>query len=223
MSHADLVVGLFGARGSGKSHTAKQYLNARRPARVLIWDTMNEYGAHARAVASLGDLGKLTMAPTFALRYVPRGTGAEWAERFGAFCALAYARGRLCMVVEELQRVTRPQWAPADWSDCTLRGRHRQIDIFGLSQRPAHVDGDFFGQCTFIRTGRLTGRRNRARMAEELDVAVDAVAGLTGHEWIGREMVAGRLTCEPADAVTRSAPPGRAEPELQKKVLPARR
>lgn len=200
---ADLVVGLFGARGSGKSHTVKDYLRTRSPARLLIWDTMDEYGAHARAVPSLSAMLAAAGERSFALRYVPRGTERELAARFAAFCALAYARGELVMVVEELAAVTRPSWAPAEWSDCTLRGRHRRLAIFGLSQRPAGVDKNFFSNATFLRTGRLNFPADRRCMAEVLDVPIGAVAELRGHDWIGRDMLNGRLSGSPEPKFSR--------------------
>jgi len=115
---------------------------------------MDEYAEHARAVRSLAEMLNATRSSerAFRLRYVPRGTDRELAARFGAFCALAYSSGDLVMVVEELQRVTTPSWAPAEWSDCTLRGRHRRLSIVGMSQRPASVDKNFFSMATFIRS-----------------------------------------------------------------------
>lgn len=183
---SSFVAGHFGKRGAGKSYKAMRYLAEHRPGRLLIWDTMGEYGAHAHAVPTLAHIGELTKGERFALRYTPRGTDRELAARFGAFCALAYQRGNLLMVVEELQRVTEPSHAPADWSDCTLRGRHRGVSIIGLSQRPASVDKDFFSMCDLITTARLAYSRDRRTMAEELDVPLADVMALRGYDWIGR-------------------------------------
>lgn len=159
---------------------------------------MDEYSEHAHAVPSLSVMLQRSGADRFALRYVPRGTDRELAMRFGAFCALAYSRGDLLLVVEELQRVTAPSWAPVEWSDCTLRGRHRRLSIIGLSQRPASVDKNFFSMATFVTTGRLSFPADRRCMAEVLDVPADRVAELRGFDWIGRDMLTGRLAI-PAD------------------------
>lgn len=199
---ADLVVAIFGARGSGKSETIKRYLSTK-PARVLVWDTMDEYGAHARRASTLTALLSEAKGERFALRYVPTGTDAEWAQRFEAFCTIAYALGELTMVVEELQRVTRPSWAPAAWSDCTLRGRHRKLSIFGASQRPAHVDKNLFSNATHLRTGRLNFDDDISCMANALRVPRERVAGLLGYEHIAREMNTGELEAD--DSVARAA------------------
>lgn len=191
---SDLVVGLFGARGSGKTHKALEYLRQVRPARVLIWDPMDQYGPHARAVPSLAVMLKATAAEAFALRYVPRGTEKELRARFGAFCQIAYERRRLVLIVEELQMVTTPSWAPREWSDCTLRGRHRELAIFGISQRPASVDKNFFSNATHLSTGRLAFPADRRCMAEVLDVPLERVTALTGFQYIARNLATGELT-----------------------------
>ncbi len=229
----DLVVALFGARGSGKSYTVKQYLKGRRPARVLIWDTMDEYGEHAERVGTLTALLERAKGERFALRYVPRGTDAELAQRFEAFCAIAYALGRLVVVVEELQRVTKPAWAPAAWSDCTLRGRHQRLSIFGVSQRPASVDKNFFSNATHIRGGRLNFDDDIACMANALRVPRERVAALRDQQYIARNMLTGELEAtdewsggsrgEPVNAAPARAPRARKPAIKRKKVAPKKR
>lgn len=232
---ADLVVALFGARGSGKSYTIKAYLKAQRPKRLMLWDTMDEYGAHATKIPSLANLLNAATGPgeggfgrAFALRYVPSGSDVEWASRFDAFCRIAYALGDLCIIVEEAQRVTRPSWAPAAWSDCTLRGRHKGLTIFAASQRPAHVDKNLFSNATHIRTGRLNFDDDVGCMANALRVPRERVAALLGHEYIARDMLTGEL--EAADREGRKAPPkapanapAAARPARRAKKPPARR
>jgi hypothetical protein len=97
------------------------------------------------------------------------------------------------MVVEELQMVTRPERAPPAWSSCTLRGRHRELAIFGVSQRPAHVDKNFFANATWIRTGRLNCEDDQRCLANVLAVPRPVIAGLVGHQWIARDMLTGAL------------------------------
>lgn len=192
---ADLVCGFFGARGQGKSTQAKAYLeDHRRPGRVFIWDTMNEYGAHAARCATLAELVKrASSAEAFALRYVPQGTERELAERFGAFCAIAYELGDLVMVVEELQTVTRASWAPAAWSDCTLRGRHRGLSIIGLSQRPALVDKNFFSNCNAVSSCRLNFADDVTCMAKVLGVPAAELAALPRYHFVARNMETGQV------------------------------
>lgn len=223
----DLVVARFGARGSGKSHDAKTYLRSLRQPRALIWDTMDEYGDVAERVDSLVAMNARTAGATFSVRYIPRGTPRELAVRFAAFCELAYTRGRLVMVVEELQTVTEPSRAPAAWADCTLRGRHVGLSIWGLSQRPASVDKDFFSNATHVCTGRLNYVDDVRCMAGVLGVAPEAITALRGephYDWIKRDMVRGSLTSSPPSLLAMRKLIAGAPPAFtQKKVVSRRR
>lgn len=148
------IVADMGASGSGKTVRVKRAIAGER--RLLIWDVMNEYGDHARAVPTLQAMvSGVRGRESFTLRYVPAGDPAQLKARFDVFCSLAFTLGNLAMVCEELQTVTGPSWAPAGWSNCTLRGRHRGLRIYGVSQRPASVDKNFFSNATLIRCGRL--------------------------------------------------------------------
>lgn len=219
------MVALFGARGSGKSTAAKAFL-AKHGGSAIVWDTMDEYDAHARTVGSLVELltaagaARAAGAP-FMLRYVPRGTDAELTLRFEAFCKAAYALGELVLVVEELQRVTRPSWAPASWSDCTLRGRHRQVGIIGISQRPASVDKNFFSNATVVRSGRLNFADDVSCMANVLQVPAARIGALLPFHYIERNMLTGEVT--EGELAPASAPPPGAAPRRKKNPRRARR
>jgi len=192
---ADLIAAYFGARGQGKSTQAKAFLAARAPARSLIWDTMDEYAEHAELAASLAELHERARSGEgFRLRYVPPGAEGSLAARFDAFCAIAYTLGDLVLVVEELQRVTRPSWAPPAWSDCTLRGRHRRLSILGLSQRPASVDKNFFSNCNQVSSCRLNFADDIACMANVLGVAREAIGALPRFHFLTRNMETGEVS-----------------------------
>jgi len=101
--------------------------------------------------------------------------------------------GNLALVAEELNNVTTPGRAPGPWSDCTSRGRHRGLQVFGLSQRPAGVDKDFFSNATMVRTGRLNYASDISVMADVLQVPRADVAGLLPLQWIQRDMKTGQI------------------------------
>lgn len=174
-----VIVAEIGASGQGKSLRMKRWIVEHKPARLLIWDAMDEYRDHAREAKTLAAaLAYIGKNPAFALRYIPRGEPEKLAARFDAFCSIAYACGNVALVVEELQQVTKPGYAPAAWSDCTLRGRHRGLSVFGLSQRPASVDKNFFSNATLIRTGRINFAADVKVMADVLSVPGDRISGL---------------------------------------------
>lgn len=188
------IFAIMGASGSGKSLAVKTWLEASPPERLLVWDPMDEYGPYATRAGSLRELvDAMRAAPSFKLRLVPSGEAAKVQERFAVFCAAAYAAGRLALIVEELQLVTSPSRAPAEWSDCTLRGRHRGLSVVGISQRPAGVDKNFFGNATRVRTGRLNYADDVRCMANVLAVPDADVSALQPLQYIERTMATGAL------------------------------
>lgn len=187
----DLVAAVFGARGTGKSTEIKTWLARAKPARVMLWDTMDEYGAYLPRVDRLEEF--LDQAAPLG-RYVPTGEGKIWRERFDVFCSIAYELGDLVMVVEEGQRVTSPGRSPAAWSDCTLRGRHKRLRVVMLSQRPASVDKDLFSNATVIRTGRLNFADDVACMAGVLMRQAEEIATLPPFEYLQRDTLTGEVT-----------------------------
>ncbi len=188
------IMAIMGASGSGKSLTVKSGLAASPPRRLLVWDAMDEYSPHAKSCSTLRELvDAMREQPAFQLRIVPRGSSAKIAERFAVFCAAAFAAGDLTMIIEELQTVTSPSHAAAEWSDCTLRGRHRGLCVVGISQRPASVDKNFFGNATRVRTGRLNYADDVRCMANVLNVAAEDVAALRPLEYIERRMATGEI------------------------------
>jgi hypothetical protein len=204
---ADLVAGLFGARGSGKSYTVRHYLEHSRPPRVLAVDPMNDYGGLLELAPSLTELAARSQGERYALRWVPdiRAKPEVLAARFGGFCDLAYRRaaarrGGIDMIVDEGHLFTDASYAPPDWAHCTLLGRHVALRIWLCSQRPASIDKHFFTNATWLRTGRLNYDDDVSTMARALRVPRAAVDALIAREWIGRDMLTGALTWECSSA-----------------------
>lgn len=189
----DLVAAFFGARGQGKSSQAKEYLERNRPARLLIFDPMDEYGAFAARAPSFAELHKRSSEGAFALRYVPKLPASQAAldAWFDAFCSIAWERGNLDMLVDELQLVTRPSWAPPAWRACITLGRHQRIRVLALSPRPALIDKSFFSACTAISTCRLNFDDDIATMANVLRVPRERVGALKQFQFIARDMNTG--------------------------------
>lgn len=188
------IVAALGGSGSGKSAFIKKTLAKSKPKRLLIWDTMDEYGDFAECVPSLEAIRlKLKASKAFALRYVPTGDDKQRIARFNVFCRMAFVVGNVTMVVEELQSVTKPSWAPAGWSDCTLRGRHKGMRIYGASQRPASVDKNFFSNATMIRSGRLNFADDVRVMANVLQVSMQDISALKPLDYIQRDTATGKV------------------------------
>lgn len=105
-------IAVFGASGSGKSTFIKRAIAKAKPARLLIWDPMQEYAEFGQVTQSLGELVAQIAAGgkrgKFSLVYQPSSDEKTRAKQFDVFCGLAMAAGQLVLVVEELKFVTKP-------------------------------------------------------------------------------------------------------------------
>lgn len=183
----------MGASGSGKSLFVKRALIAAMPIRLMIWDPQQEYGNHGAVLTRLADVVTACQQPRFGVVFQPTGDTEAAKKQFDLFCKIAYAAGNLTLVCEELAFVTSPSWAPAGWSQCTLKGRHKGLKIYGLSQRPAAIDKNFFGNATSIRTGRLNFAADVKVLANVLQVPAEQVQALKPLEYIERDMGTGAV------------------------------
>lgn len=183
----------MGASGSGKSLYIKGILRARNPDRLLIWDPLNEYHPFGAVQKKLEALREACKAPAFRLVFQPSGDPVQARKQFDVFCQIAYAAGNLCLVCEELAFVTSPSFAPAGWAMVTLKGRHKGLEVFGASQRPAAVDKNFFGNATLIRTGRLNFASDIKVLANVLQVPPAEVQSLQPLDFIERDMGTGAI------------------------------
>lgn len=168
----------IGATGSGKGVSIREHLEASKPARLLVWDPLHEYGSFARPVSDLASVAQAAKAKTFAVAYSPGADPSGFRERFALFCRIAFAAGNLTMLVEELADVTSPSFAPMEWRRCTTQGRHKGLRIVAASQRPAQVDKQFLGGCTYIRCFTLRYPADRAAMAGAMSVPLAQIADL---------------------------------------------
>ncbi len=150
LENAD-IVGVFGGSGTGK--TWRMRAITKRDKRLIIWDVMGEYDVRMQVVDTMPELLEVVRSGSFRVSYRP--SFDELASEFSRFCRVAYAVGRLRAVVEELNQVTKPSYAPPDWLNLCSRGRHRGVRIAGASQRPAQVDKGFIGNMTEVYAGRL--------------------------------------------------------------------
>lgn len=164
----------IGATGSGKGVSILQHLKAERPARLVIFDPMHEYGHIAKPVATVAECLRAMRSKAFKVAWQPDdGTdfdGKDFKASFAAFCRGCFIAGDLTLLVEELELVTRASWAPPAWRMCTKRGRHAGLSIIAASQRPADCDKAFLGGCTYVRVFALREHEDRARVAKALDV-----------------------------------------------------
>lgn len=210
MSKAPPCVAVIGARKTGKTHWVKQSLARAKPPRLLVWDPVGgvEFGYDAvgtvfhdevKLIEHVGALS--TFAAVFhpGMNVVDRKTKVSTYEtKFSRLCRLARRLGDVTLVVDELADVTSPGWAPDDWQEITRKGGNYGIAVYGVTQRPAEIDGTFLGNTTFIHCRRCNDESSIKKMSGFLRVAPAEVAALTGYEFFERNMETGAVRRVPA-------------------------
>jgi len=200
--NAAKVTVILGATGCGKTHYLRGQLAKPRRKRTIIWspkEPIDNYAAMypgSKVVRTAGDVLKLVRAAgkgEFHLVFMPRLQRDTDAAQFGAVCKIAMAARDVTMVVDEIHTVTQPSWAPDGWSQLVMMGRGYGAEIFALSQRPASMDKDLFGNASRVRTGRLNYGDDAKAVARSLNVPWGEVMALTGFQFIERDMLTGKM------------------------------
>lgn len=197
------VTAILGATGCGKTTTLRALLAKPKRRRTIIWspkEPIDNYAAlYAGSVVvnSASEVLRLVKAAgrgEFHIVFRPRLNREVDQAQFGAVCKIAMAARDVTVVVDELHTVTRPSWAPDGWSELIMMGRGYGCEVFGLSQRPASVDKDFFSNASMIHTGRLAFDEDAKAVSKALTVPWQDVMGLTGFQWIRRDILSGKVT-----------------------------
>jgi hypothetical protein len=194
------INGVIGASGSGKTTYVMNQLKRRKPRRLMVWDKKGEFAreGYGQPVTKISDVLKILKAAgsggAFKICFKPRGDGADKVKQFNIFCQAAFAIKNVLFVAEELSDVTSASHAPEGWKELTTQGRTEGIVIFGLSQSPAQIDKDFFGNCSLVRTGRLNFDSHIKAMANCMSCKPDDIRNLQPGEFIQRDMDTGAVS-----------------------------
>ena len=171
----------IGCSGSGKTQALKQNTHLKKAKRVLLWDIDQDHKAvrfesramYARAVAAAISSGK-----SFRLAY----SGADAVANFEWFCRLAWAaldgNKQTIVVVEELADVS-PSVAKATPEFGRILRKSRKFGgvLLMTSQRGQEIPKTAYNQVSVTYVGQQKGG-DIAKVAKELGLSVDAVAGL---------------------------------------------
>ena len=187
MSAKPFLWAALGSRGTGKSAWVKRQVDQLKPARLAVWDLMQEYDGGTQ---DLGEAIRAMGAKRFRAVFYPSRDDEARALQFDLWCRALLAAGQLVAVVEELAFVTKPSKAPPGWRELSLLGRHPKhaCSIIGTSQRPAQIDKDFLGNCDLIHCGRLGEKPDAEKAASKLAVRPEEIMLLPDLHWIERHM-----------------------------------
>ena len=127
---------IFGKRGCGKSVLAE--ILCRDIKRLMIYDTLGEYtdGFVIEDLQELKEIWSDVYRGNFRLIYQPVDPDAD----FDTVCGLVYGCEDLTFLVEELDRYSKPLTLSLPFKNIIQRGRHRFIELIGVTQRPHGID-----------------------------------------------------------------------------------
>lgn len=197
------VEGIFGATGCGKTFELLKRLRKKKRRRTLIWspkEAIDNYAGFYQGSVKVSTvrevLAIVDAAGTgeFHIVFEPRLNRKLDTEQFDVVCRILKAARDVTVVVDEMHTVTLPTWSPDGWNQLVMMGRGYGVEIFGLSQRPASVDKNFFGNLSRLRVGRVNSEGDVKTLANALCVPADQVRELSGYMWIERDMLTGKTT-----------------------------
>lgn len=189
------IVFVAGMTGTGKTQWLLKRLARPKRKRLMIWspkEAIDNYAGRfaghlvrssAECLAAVKSAGTGPLCVVFA----PPGSRKKDMALFSVFCEIARLARNVCVVVEELHTVTYPSVAPEGWSKLNLMGRGYGASVYALSQRPASVDKDFFGNCTLFHCGRLAYLDDAKVMGRLLGVPPTEITALPDLHYIERE------------------------------------
>lgn len=183
---------LYVATGSSRSgKTAWIKKRIARARRLLVWDPKPDYCAgkyplkNVHVVRTKAELFKAVQVKgpariVFHTRTDPALFG--WWSR----CAYVFARlAPAVIVAEETADVTSPGKAPMYWGELCRKVLGTGSDLYAVTQRPAESDKTAVGNAGVFHVCRMSRRKDRKYMAEELDVAESSIASLKADEAVG--------------------------------------
>src|SRR5258705_2592052 len=144
----NLVISIFGRKGSGKSTLVKEIVD--EAPRVIVFDTMGEYARKRDRIfdtheSALSELGRVEHERRF--RVIIQLVDEE--EALSAM-RVAYAVPNCLIVVEETSFYCSPAYLPPELARFVRYGRHRAISQIYIARRAAEIHRDLTAQSDII-------------------------------------------------------------------------
>lgn len=189
---------VYGRSGSGKTTRVKALLKGRR--RVVVFDPMDEYGRlpgfkGARSLSAVLELLKKGWRSGFKIAYVPAGDFPAKLHHLAKLLWQAqapYAAGddtrKLTFIVEELSLGYPSARLPRGldkMDQVILQGRHRGLEVIGVTQRPAEISATFRGNANEAYILALGDELDHARVLRSIGKEHEAkLRALQPHEFL---------------------------------------
>jgi len=123
---------IFGKRGSGKSYLANKLIETE--SRLIVFDTIGEYtnGVVFENQTDFYKFWRRSYRRPFRLIYRPLNPELEIEE----LCKAVFLCGNCCLLVEEIDCYCTAYQISDSFANIIQRGRHKNIRLIGVTQRP---------------------------------------------------------------------------------------
>ncbi len=196
MSEKKIIL-LLGKRGGGKSYLARSML--KQYDRYLVFDTIGEYSAEGVCFQNLKELGefwekyvdkkfRLIYQPLNPYKIVEEETGKT---EFDLICELVWDCENMALIVEEMDAFCSPMAISDSFANIVQRGRHRNITLIGISQRPYGINRLISSQAKEIYSFIMTEPRDIEYLSQYVGKDVEQIRELKEYSYLKWDAVKG--------------------------------
>lgn len=154
---------------------------------MIIYDTLCEYreGLVCEDLKTLCETWKKLNGKKYCLIYQP----INPSDDFGEICDLVYKCGDVSFVVEEIDTFLTLNTSGIDrrFLNIVQRGRHRQVELIGITQRPYAIPAILRSQCKELYTFRQFETRDLDWLKGIIGESALQVKDLQRYEYIAFE------------------------------------
>lgn len=176
------IILIMGIRGTGKSTKVKEILSERK--RVFIYDTLGEYtsGVIIQDLATLSDVWLKVYDKNFKIIYQP----INPVEDFSLICDLVFECGDMTFCIEEIDTFVpnNPQGLDFNFCNIVQRGRHKNIELIGITQRPYTIPPLLRSQCKRLISFRQFEQRDIDWIAAMIGGKAEEISDLKPFEYL---------------------------------------
>lgn len=142
---------ILGKKGSGKTSLAFHLIEGAN--RLIIFDFNREYSGFyvVREPDELAKVLQINFEGTFRISYQPS-PNLELVEHFEHLCAAVFCMNNVTVLAEEIDIVSTASYSPPSLKKIIDYGRHRGINLLGLSRRAHRVPRDLTANADKIYT-----------------------------------------------------------------------